>query len=227
MISTRLAPATAVLLLLALVPTAVHSYRGVSYDDGVRPRQVPVVIDGMGSMAEPRRDNWGQRRFNTDEWIDRWYGTAPRLRLTVVRTYDAKAVYHHPELAISYPDAQLGRPVLERLADGTPVFVLRGMDQSRDLVAYALLSDGRVVENPYVEQVRLALRMLVGGRRPMTLVYVQDRNPPPVPLERQPAMALLARALGLVKAQAGGGPTSGDSERREPSMDAGAAPPGA
>jgi hypothetical protein len=208
-ISTRLAPATLCLLLLALIPTALHTYRGVSYDDGVRPKQVPVVIDGVSSMAESRRDTWGQRRFNTDDWIDRWYGTVPRLRLTVVRTYDAKAVYHHPELAISYPEAMLGPARLERLSGGEPVFVLRGMDQSRDLVAYALLSDGRVVDDPYVEQARMALRMLVGGRRPMTLVYVQDRNPPPVPLERQPAMAMLARALALVRAPgpAGAGTT--------------------
>lgn len=198
MISTRFAPITVLLLVLALVPTVLHTYRGLSYDDGIRPAQVPRVIDGMTAQDEGRRENWGRRRFGTDEWIDRWYGASPRLRLTVVRTYDAKSVYHHPELAISYPEALLGRATIERLPGGVPVFVLKGMDQSRDLVAYALVADGRVIENPYLEQVRLALKMLVSGRRPMTLVYVQDRNPPALPLDRQPAVLLLARALGLL-----------------------------
>ena len=200
MISTRWAPATLLVLALALVPTVLHTYRGVFYDDGIRPKQVPAVLDGLPSQPEPRRDTWGQRRFGTDEWIDRWYGTSQRLRLTVVRTYDAKAVYHHPELAISYPEALLGPASLERLPGGEPVFVLRGMDQSRDLVAYALVADGRVIENPYLAQLQLALRMLVGGRRPMTLVYVQDRNPPALPFERQPAIALLTQALAHVRA---------------------------
>jgi hypothetical protein len=208
MISTRLAPATLVLLCLALVPTVIHTYSGVSVDDGIRPKALPTVLGGMASEPTGRRENWGQRRFGTDDWIERWYGRAPRLRLTVVRTYDPKTVYHHPELAISYPEAQLGRAALERLADGTPVFVLRGLDESRDLVAYALVANGEVVEDPYRAQVGLALRMLVSGRRPMTLVYVQDPNPPAVALDAQPAIALLSRAIEHVRATAAGaGPT--------------------
>jgi hypothetical protein len=69
--------------------------------------------------------------------------------------------------------------------------------------------------------------MLVGGRRPMTLIYVQDRDPPDLPPAQQPAIRLLDAALGLVKAQADGGRTSGRLERREPSTDAVAAQRGA
>ena len=36
------------------------------------------------------------------------YGPDDRFRVTVVRTFDAKTIYHHPELAISYPEASLG-----------------------------------------------------------------------------------------------------------------------
>lgn len=200
MISTRLAPAAAFLLLLALLPTVLHSYRGVFHDDGIRPAQVPAVLDGLPSTPEARRGNWGQRHFGTEEWFDRWYGAGHRLRLTVVRTYDPKTVFHHPELAISYPQAMLGPAEQAHLPAGEPVRVLRGTDQSRDLVAYVLIVDGQAIADPYIEQARLALRMLVGGRRPMTLVYAQDRDPPAVPLAQQPAVTLLASALRHLRA---------------------------
>lgn len=200
MISTRLAPATLAVLCLALVPVGLHTYGGVTHDDGVRVTAVPEVLNGVRSVPETRTANWGQRRFATDEWFDRWYGTNPRLRLTVVRTFDPKAVYHHPELAVSYPGTTLGRATQERLPSGEPIFVLRGIDEHRDLVAYALVSDGEVVGNPYLFQVGLAAKMLVGGRRPMTLVYVQDPNPPAVPIGQQPALALLSTALGMLSA---------------------------
>lgn len=199
MISTRLAPATLALLLAALVPTVLHTYAGVVHDDGVRVESVPAVLLGMSSEAEPHNAAWGRRRFGTDEWIDRWYGTDPRVRLTVVRTLDPKTVFHHPELAISYPQANLGPARRERLRGGEPVFVLRGRDGSEDLVAYALLSDGHTVENPYLFQVGLSFRMLVGGRRPMTLVYVQDPSPSAAELDSQPAIRMLAAALDALR----------------------------
>lgn len=199
MISTRFAPMALVLLVLALVPVALHTYVGATYDDGVRVSAVPEVLAGMRSEPARRSANWGQRRFGTDEWFDRWYGAGQRLRLTVVRTYDAKTVYHHPELAISYPEASLGRAAVEKLPSGEPVFVLRGIDESRDLVAYALLADEGFVENPYVFQVTSAMKMLVGGRRPMTLVYVQDREPPAGEFARQPAARVLAAALAAMR----------------------------
>lgn len=195
MISTRLAPATLVVLCLALLPVGIHTYVGARADDGLRVAAIPEVLDGMRSEPEKRASNWGQRRFGTDEWFDRWYGTNQRLRLAVVRTFDPKAVFHHPELAISYPEASLGRATTERLPGGEPVFVLRGIDEDRNLVIYALVADGQLVRNPYVSQMALAAKMLVGGRRPMTLVYVQDPRPSAVPFGQQPAVRLLLAAL--------------------------------
>jgi hypothetical protein len=197
MISTRLAPATLALLCLALVPVGIHTYVGATYDDGVRVTAIPEVLDGMRSEPEKRNSDWGKRRFGSDEWFDRWYGVGARIRLTVVRTYDPKAVYHHPELAVSYPGATLGRATRESLVSGDPVFLLRGIDGHRDLVIYALVSDGQVVGNPYLFQVTLGLKTLAGGRRPMTLVYVQDPSPSAVPLSEQPSVRLLERALAL------------------------------
>ena len=49
MISSRYAAATALLVALALVPTVIHSYLGVTVDDGVRVRSIPETVDGMSS----------------------------------------------------------------------------------------------------------------------------------------------------------------------------------
>ena len=49
MISHRFAPLTAALLGLALVPTVIHSYRGLTIDDGLTVRSIPEVLAGMPS----------------------------------------------------------------------------------------------------------------------------------------------------------------------------------
>ena len=85
--------------------------------------------------------------------------------------------------------------------DGDPVFVLRGIDQSRDLVVYALLARGEFIRNPYLYQARLAAEMLVSGQQAMTLVFVHDRTPPSVPLEQQPVLALMNEAVASLRAR--------------------------
>ncbi len=199
MISTRRAAAVLVVLLLAAVPTVVHTYMHWTVDDGWRASHVPVVLSGLTSSPQEHNATWGRRRFATDDWIDRRYGAENGLRLTVVRTFDLKTVFHHPELAISYPESSLDSGSPWVTPDGDPVFVLRGIDQNRDLVIYALLADGAFVRNPYLHQVRLAAEMLVRGRQAMTLVYVQDRTPPSGPLEQQPALALLREAVASLR----------------------------
>ena len=205
MISTRRAVAAIVILLLAAVPTIVHTYMHWTVNDGWRASKVPVVLSGLTSSPQQHNSpTWGLRRFTTDDWIDRRYGADDGIRLTVVRTFDLKTVFHHPELAISYPESSLDSGKAWVTPDGDPVFVLRGIDQNRDLVIYALLANGAFVRNPYLHQVRLAAEMLVRGRQAMTLVYVQDRTPPSGPLEQQPALALLREAVASLRAESHG-----------------------
>src|SRR5690606_25038359 len=57
-ISSRFAPPTAALLALALVPTVLHSYRGVTVDDGRRVRDLPQVLNEARSAPTARRAEW-------------------------------------------------------------------------------------------------------------------------------------------------------------------------
>ena len=204
-VSTRYAAATAVLVALALVPTAIHGYLGYRVDDGLRASGVPAVLETLASRPGTRNEGWMRRNFGTSDGIDRWYGDGERLRLSVVRTYDPKAVYHHPELALSYRDAQFDpgeRSALPRRPE-VPVTVLHGLDRSGDLVVYALHYGDQFVGNPVAFQLKLAASLLVRGRRPMTLFYVHDHAPAPTSdLAQQPAMRLLEAAIDGFFAQA-------------------------
>ena len=103
MLSTRYAPAICAVLLLALVPTIIHSYAGMVVPDTLSTRSIPEQLGEYGSTPTKRSAEWGERRFGSFDWFERQY-TSPRdtVVLTVVRSYDLKALYHHPELAVSY-----------------------------------------------------------------------------------------------------------------------------
>jgi len=203
-LSTRYAAATAVLLALALVPTAIHGYFNYRVDDGLRAAGVSGTLEGLMSRPGPRSAAWMEKRFETADWIDRYFGPGERLRLFVIRTYDPKTVYHHPELALSYGEAKF-HPVevvsLPQLPD-VPVFVLRGLDSQPDLAMYALHYDGAFVRHPILFQAGLSGRLLFQGRRPMTLLYVHDRAPARgAPPSAQAAATLLASAVQSFLAQ--------------------------
>ena len=197
MIATRLAPAACVALALALVPTVIHSYVGVRDDDGVRAAAMPASLAGMTSRATDRSPRWGTRHFGTDDWIERWYGPSDDLSLFVARGDDAKALYHHPELAISYPEASLGRATVETLPGrpDVPVFVLRGIEGRPDMVAYVLRSRGAYISSPVLWQVSQSLLLLVSGRAPLTLIYVHDRKAGVAPISEQSSARVLRSAV--------------------------------
>lgn len=152
----------------------------------------------MMERPTDRSHEWMVRKFDSFDWMERWYGAGTSLRLSVVRSYDAKKLYHHPELAISYREMRLGataRTTLPGRAD-VPVVTVRAADGEPGLAAYVLHYDHRFVENPYVFQVRQAAELLFTGRRAMTLIYVQDlAAPPDAAVEETMAMRLLAAAV--------------------------------
>jgi hypothetical protein len=179
-ISPRYLHVIAVLFALTLIPTLIHSYSEASRDDGRRAHGIPHVLVGYTSAPTSRPATWGQRRFGTDDWVEREYanGFGDHLTLTVVRSLDAKSVYHHPELAVSYHRVSFERHTVERFASrpDVPVHVLRQASDDRALALYALHYHDRFVDNPVLFQIRAAAELLVSPRQPMTLFFVLDEQ---------------------------------------------------
>lgn len=199
MISFRYLPATCVLLALALVPTIIHSYSNDAGDDGRRTDAIPTELAGYTSRPSDRNATWGQRRFDSHDWVEREYRDVARgheVTLTVVRSYDAKSVYHHPELAVAYGVSFVGQQVsrLPQRPD-VPVHVLKPSPGVPASAAYVLHYDARFVENPIAFQIRTAGELLFTRRKPMTLFFVVDEDAAGDQWEDAPAATVLLAAV--------------------------------
>jgi hypothetical protein len=174
----------------------IHSYVGITVDDSRTTTMIPATLAGYTSTPTDRDDQWGQRQFESFDWTQRQYRAADDLvTLTVVRSYDLKTLYHHPELAVTEVD--LPRYAVERwLGDDTPVHVLQGRAPGDPLALYVLHYDGRFVERPVLFQLQTAGELLFGGRRAMTLFFVLDATPSiDTPVESSGAAQLLLAAV--------------------------------
>jgi hypothetical protein len=197
MISARYAFPVALLIVGALVPTVAHSYLGLEWRDGRRASALPTVLAGMTSVPSGRHATWGKRRFDSDDWIERSYTAADgeTVKLFVGRSYDAKKLYHHPELAVAYgTEYQAASPARFDVVPGVPIYVLHGADGSSALAVYALHHGNGFVENPYVYQIRVMGELLFSGRKPMTLFFVQSTGIRG-PLEGSVPVRLLGAAI--------------------------------
>jgi hypothetical protein len=147
-------------------------------------------------MPGPRNADWGRRRFDTDDWIARRYVSGHTdVVLTAIRAYDLKALYHHPELAVAY-DTPFFDSEIRRFEHhpSIPVHVLR--DGDRALGLYVLLYDGEYVADPVWFQLRTSIRLLVSGRRPMTLLFArQTMVPAGQDIEQTDAATILFAAI--------------------------------
>lgn len=180
MISTRYALPVALVLMLALIPTVIHSYLDLKADDGLSVTNIKSVLDNFNSIPTDRKPGWGKQTFGCEEWIERTYTDehGKRLRLFVGRSYDHKRLYHHPELALSYARglASTGYVNLTGQPD-IPVNLLYN-DARSNMAAFALLYDGKFIDNPISYQIQDSLKQLISARKPMTLFYVVDENVP-------------------------------------------------
>ena len=177
MISSRFIPVTCVLLALALVPTLIHSYAGVLVVDTRSTAAIPETLGGFSSTPTGRNATWGKRKFDSDDWIERRYASAgDEVVLTVVRSYDLKTLYHHPELAIADETPYTESAVMRfESNESIPVHVLRSNTGERAGALYVLHYDDRFVENPIRFQMRTAGELLLSGRKPMTLFFARHR----------------------------------------------------
>jgi hypothetical protein len=179
-LSPRYATATLVLLALALVPTVVTSYvRGTVVEQPPLRDLLPDVLDGRMSAPTNRRASTIKREFDSDDWGEREYAGIgePAIKVLVVRSYDMKRLYHHPELAVSeanYAAAQLVS--VPSAAGALDVHVLEGEEGRHRMAAYALLYRGRTVARPLLFQLTVAPELLLLGRRPLTLVFAEQRT---------------------------------------------------
>ena len=179
MISHRFIPVVCLLLAAALVPTIIHSYSGAAHDDRRTTAAIPTVLVGHESVPSDRAATWGKRRFDSDDWTERTYRdvAGQELRLTVVRSYDPKSVYHHPELAVAYRTSFVGEDVI-RMAERPeiPVHVLKPGPGVGASAMYVLHYDTRFVDNPIAFQIRAAGELLFSKRRPMTLFFLFNES---------------------------------------------------
>jgi hypothetical protein len=205
MISTRFSPAVALVLGLALVPTIIHSYVGSDVPDGRRAAAIGESLDGLSSTPTERNAAWVQRVLKSDDWVERRYtGEGRNLLLFAARSYDAKTLYHHPELAlVRGVDLESEGIVRAPRMPDLPMHVLAARTGAKRYVAaYALIYDGRFIDDPLRFQIRTAGELLFSGRKPLTLIFVSDTNAPAgVALPDTPAASLLVEAVRSFTAQ--------------------------
>jgi len=199
-VSTRYALATAVLLLLALLPTALHSYVGLRLDDARSAAEAaPPVLAGMPGSPTNRNADWGKRAIAAHDFVERSYQPvgAPPVVLTVARSFDAKQLYHHPELVVAYGmDVPQHQVVQLKALPGVPIHVLKGTEGGQaNWVMYVLVYDGTFVEDPVRFQLGLSGKLLFSGRKPMTLIFTRSAGRLPATIEDTPQAEVLAAAV--------------------------------
>jgi hypothetical protein len=198
MISARYALPVALVLMLALIPTVIHSYLNLKTDDGLSVKNIKSALDNFNSTPTNRQPGWGEDTFGCEDWIERIYTDeqGKPLRLFVGRSYDHKRLYHHPELALSYAkdlrgEGQIRLPGQPEI----PVNVLRN-DMRPNMAAFVLLYDGEFIDNPISHQIWDSLKQLVSTRKPMTLFYIVDDNAPKnASFTQSSAASLLKKAI--------------------------------
>jgi hypothetical protein len=178
MTSARYALPVVLVLMLALIPTVIHSYLGLKTDDGLSVKNIKSVLDNFNSIPTSRQPGWGEDVFGSEDWFERAYTDeqGKSLRLFVGRSYDHKRLYHHPELALSYAKdlrskGQIRLPGQPEI----PVNLLRN-DSRPNMAAFVLVYDGKFIDNPISHQIRDSLKQLISARKPMKLFYIADDN---------------------------------------------------
>jgi hypothetical protein len=178
MISLRYSVAVVLLLLIALIPTVIHTYVGAQSDDGKSVSLVPDVLNGWTSTPYSRhKAKWVEDMYGSSDWLERIY-TSPEktdVRLFVARSYDYKRLYHHPELGLSH-GKKLEREGIVVLPGEERIIVHLYNELDNDgFVAYVLLYEEGYIESPIAHQLQNVFRQLVSARKQMTIFYVSGR----------------------------------------------------
>ena len=192
MISSRYAPVVTVLLALALIPTIRNTYVDAHVTDGRTLQAIPMSLGGRYGAATVRGTRWAATSLAAEDAIERRYG--PDVTLFAARSFDAKQLYHHPELAVAYGSSYSAsgvRPATAR--PEVPIHWLTGKDA---WAIYALSYGDDYVSDPVRFEVQRALISLVKPRQPMTLFFAHGGGQAPADAE-----AVLLAALDSFHAQ--------------------------
>ena len=206
MLSTRFAKPVLVLLALAAVPTVIHSYLDSAVPDGRTVRAIPTRLAGQVGVDAKRRASWGEDKLRSHDWIERRFAGPPEVKLVIARSFDAKKLYHHPELGVDYGPTYMAA-TLTRLPEreDVPVHVLRGMQSnSNRLALYTLHYDDGYVEDPILFQLRASFSALFSRRQAMTLFFAAQDLPPSGTIESSSAATMLLAAMEAFEKQAPG-----------------------
>ncbi len=176
MFSPRYAIPTALLLVIALIPTVIHNYFGLTLDDGRNTAGIGIRLAGFDSRPTDRNSGWGEATFDCYDWFERTYRDEKghTVRLFVCRSFNHKKLYHHPELALSYgKDMTRAETVSFKLPPVIDVSLLRSTSD-KGMASYALLYEDQFISTPILHQIKNSLQLLVSPRKPLTLFYVSD-----------------------------------------------------
>ena len=178
MISTRYNRPLLIIIMLALIPTIIHSYLDLKTNDNLSTHQINPILGSFVSKPTQRKPEWGEDTFACYDWIERNYTNqqGKSVRLFVGRSYDHKRLYHHPELVLSYgKELKMLQEMQYAAQPKIPVKLLA--NETRPVIAaYALLYDKQFVENAITHQLKSSIIQLITPRKPMTLFYVEAQN---------------------------------------------------
>lgn len=204
MISSRYAIPVIILLIIALIPTVIHSYLSAKAIDGKSVQSIPSILNNFTSTPSKRNAQWGKDIFDSEDWFERDYYDShkTKIQLFVARSYDHKRLYHHPELALSYGvDLTKNNIIYSPEYPEIPLHILTNQDKSK-LVAYTLLYDDELIQDPIMHQLGDSIRLLVNARKPMTLFYVSQLIAPKhTAVEKPAAVSLLLSAIQNFRSQ--------------------------
>jgi len=176
MISTRHSITVAILLTLALIPTIIHTYIDNVDNDGRSVKNISTTLGAFISTPSKRNDQWGKSVFNSEDWFERIYQNKEntKVRLFIASSFDLKALYHHPELALSYAQ-NLSNKNISTLPNHPeiPVHILKN-DDSSIIVAYVLMHNDTFIKDPIKYQLTESFRLLISQKKAMILFYTSQ-----------------------------------------------------
>jgi hypothetical protein len=169
-------------LLLALIPVVVHSYIQVEIDDCQAPWAF-LPESAHSAHSGGRRDAWMRERFESSQWGEgSFFRDGLRFDFSIIRSYDAKRLYHRPENSlVDHAFVVKSRGIEWVHADSVALPIHRAYYGDTDpaiLVAYLLVYRSSPVARPYWPQLRAAPIEIFSGRRPMTLFLIQAHGSP-------------------------------------------------
>ena len=180
-LSLRYVRPLAACFLLALIPVVMHSYIHAEIDDCKAPGAF-ISQSVQASHSGGSRDATMREQFQSSQWNEgSFFRDGVRYDFSIVRSYDAKQLYHRPENKLVEHTLIVDRRGIEWVhADSGTLPIHRayyGDTGPAVMVAYVLVFRSSPVAGPYWPHLRAAPVELLTGARPMTLFLIQARGP--------------------------------------------------